>query len=386
MKAPYTLVGDILTPEAIGPAAVVVQDGKIFDVVRSPRPEDLPHRHCEVRGLICPGFIDLQTNGAFGINVGLEPEPLEALVRELPKTGTTSFLPTAVSWPTELYGSFLEALEEASQSPGARILGAHVEGPFLATTRKGAHDPANLRPVDLRLTKKLVSSGMVRMMTLAPELPGAEEAIRLLSDGGVVASAGHTDANYEKMLRAMDAGLSMGTHLYNAMAPFAHRAPGAVGALLTEDRVRASIIVDGVHVHEGALRLAYRQKGSEGLALVTDAMEAAGMPPGEYELSGRKVRLENGEVRLPDGTLAGSALTMDRAVRNAVELLDIPVWDAVRMATETPAEILGLPGKGRIAPGADADLVVLNLDGSVQRTIVAGTTVYGCEEGDGRRA
>jgi N-acetylglucosamine-6-phosphate deacetylase len=385
MKAPYTLVGDILTPEAIGPAAVVVQDGKIFDVVRSLRPEDLPHRPCEVRGLICPGFIDLQINGAFGINVGPEPEPLEALVRELPKTGTTSFLPTAVSWPTELYDSFLEALEEASQSPGASILGAHVEGPFLATTRKGAHDPANLRPVDLRLTKKLVSSGMVRMMTLAPELPGAEEAIRLLSDGGVVASAGHTDANYEKMLRAMDAGLSMGTHLYNAMAPFAHRAPGAVGALLAEDRVRASIIVDGVHVHEGALRLAYRQKGSEGLALVTDAMEAAGMPPGEYELSGRKVRLENGEVRLPDGTLAGSALTMDRAVRNAVELLDIPVWDAVRMATETPAEILGLPGKGRIAPGADADLVVLNPDGSVQRTIVAGTTVYGCEEGDGRR-
>ena len=385
MTAPYTLVGDVLTPEAIGSAAVVIQDGKILDVVRSPRPDDLPRRHCEVRGLICPGFIDLQINGAFGINVGPEPEPLEALARELPKTGTTSFLPTAVSWPTERYDSFLEALEEASQPPGARILGAHVEGPFLASTRKGAHDPANLRPVDLRLTRKLIGSGMVRMMTLAPELPGAEEAIRLLSDGGVVASAGHTDADYEKMLRAIDLGLSMGTHLFNAMGPFAHRAPGVVGALLTEDRVRASIIVDGVHVHEGALRLVYRQKGSEGLALVTDAMEAAGMPPREYELSGRKVLLEDGEVRLPDGTLAGSALTMDRAVRNAVELLHIPVQGAVRMATETPAEILGMPEKGRIAPGADADLVVLNPDGSVQKTIVAGTTVYGCEEDDGSR-
>jgi N-acetylglucosamine-6-phosphate deacetylase len=386
MTAPYALVGDVLTPEAIGSAAVVIQDGKILDVVRSPRPGDLPRRHCEVRGLICPGFIDLQINGAFGVNVGPAPEPLEALARELPKTGTTSFLPTAVSWPTERYDSFLEALEEASQPPGARILGAHVEGPFLAPTRKGAHDPANLRPVDLRLTRKFIGSGMVRMMTLAPELPGAEEAIRLLADGGVVASAGHTDADYEKMLRAIDVGLSMGTHLYNAMGPFAHRAPGVVGALLTEDRVRASIIVDGVHVHEGALRLVYRQKGSEGLALVTDAMEAAGMPPGEYELSGRKVLLEDGEVCLPDGTLAGSALTMDRAVRNAVELLHIPVQDAVRMATETPAEILGMPEKGRIAPGADADLVVLNPDGSVQKTIVAGTTVYGCEEDDGRRA
>jgi N-acetylglucosamine-6-phosphate deacetylase len=380
MTAPYALVGDVLTPEAIGSAAVVIQDGKILDVVRSPRPDDLPRRHREVRGLICPGFIDLQINGAFGINVGTEPEPLEALARELPKTGTTSFLPTAVSWPTECYDSFLEALEEASQPPGARILGAHVEGPFLSPTRKGAHDPANLRPVDLRLTRKLIDSGMVRMMTLAPELPRAEEAIRLLADGGVVASAGHTDADYEKMLRAIDVGLSMGTHLYNAMGPFAHRAPGVVGALLTEDRVRASVIADGVHVHEGALRLAYRQKGSEGLALVTDAMEAAGMPPGEYELSGRKVLLEGGEVRLPDGTLAGSALTMDRAVRNALEMLHIPVQDAVRMATETPAEILGLPGKGRIAPGADADLVVLKPDGSVQKTIVAGTTVYGCGE------
>jgi len=382
----YALVGKVLTPEPIGPAAVIIGNGKILDTVRSPRPANLPRDRREVTGLICPGFIDLQINGAFGVDVGPDPKSLEVLARELPKTGTTSFLPTAVSWPTERYDSFLESLEDASQSTGARILGAHVEGPFLAPTRKGAHDPVNLRPVDLKLTRTFIGSGMVRMMTLAPELPGAEEAIRLLSDGGVVASAGHTDANYEKMLRAIDVGLSMGTHLYNAMGPFAHRTPGAVGALLTEDRIRTSIIADGVHVHEGALRLAYRQKGPEGLALVTDAMEAAGMPPGEYELSGRKVRLEDGEVRLPDGTLAGSALTMDRAVRNAIELLHIPTHDAVCMATQTPAEILKMPGKGRIAPGADADLIVLNSDGSVQKTIVAGIMVYGGQEDDGRRA
>jgi N-acetylglucosamine-6-phosphate deacetylase len=156
-----------------------------------------------------------------------------------------------------------------------------------------------------------------------------------------------------------------------------------VGATLDDDRVRAGIIADGIHVHEGALRVAYRQKGADGLALVTDTMEAAGMPPGEYELSGREVRLQDGAVRLPDGTLAGSALTMDRAVRNAVALLGVSPQTAVRMAAETPAEILGMPEKGRIARGADADLVVLAPDLSVEETIVAGETVY--EKGDDER-
>ena len=381
---PYALVGEVLAPEPLGRAVVVVGGGKILEIVRSPRSADLPRELREVPGLICPGFIDLQVNGAFGIDVGPDAEALAELAHELPKTGTTSFLPTALSWSTERYDPFLEALKDASGSPGANILGAHMEGPFLAPTRRGAHDPANLCPVDLDFARRLVDSGMVRMMTLAPELPGAKEAIRLLTDGGSVASAGHTNASYEETLQAIDAGLSMGTHLYNAMSHLEHRAPNAVGALLVDDQVRAGIIADGVHVHEGALRLAYRQKGPEGLALVTDAMEAAGMPPGEYELSGRKVRLEDGEVRLPDGTLAGSALTMDRAVSNTVELLRVPIRDAVRMATQTPAEILGIHGKGRIVPGADADLVLLAPSGAVYETIVGGETVYlGSREDEG---
>jgi N-acetylglucosamine-6-phosphate deacetylase len=380
----YALVGEVLAPEPLGRATVVVEGGKILEIVRSPRSADLPRELREVPGLICPGFIDLQVNGAFGIDVGPDAEALAKLARELPKTGTTSFLPTAISWSTERYDPFLEALKDASGSPGANILGAHMEGPFLAPARRGAHDPANLCPVDLGFAERVVDSGMVRMMTLAPELPGAKEAIRLLTDDGSVASAGHTNASYEETLQAIDAGLSMGTHLYNAMSHFEYRAPNAVGALLVNDQVRAGIIADGVHVHEGALRLAYRQKGPEGLALVTDAMEAAGMPPGEYELSGRKVRLEDGEVRLPDGTLAGSALTMDRAVSNTVELLRVPIPDAVRMATQTPAEILGIYSKGRIVPGADADLVLLAPSGAVYETIVGGETVYlGSREDEG---
>ena len=178
-----------------------------------------------------------------------------------------------------------------------------------------------------------------------------------------MASAGHTEVSYEEMLQAIDTGLPLGTHLYNAMSSFEHRTPGAIGALLTDDRIRVGIIMDRVHLHEGALRLAYQRKGPEGLALVTDAMEAAGMADGEHELSGRRVRLENGSVRLPDGTLAGSALTMDQAGRNNVTFMGSPLEDAVRMASETPAEILGVFEKGRITPGVDADLVVLSAEG-----------------------
>src|SRR5215207_3044976 len=371
--APYALVGEVLAPEPLGRAALILEGGRILDVVRSPRSGDLPGDRREVSGRICPGFIDLQINGAFGVDVGSDEAGLVELAARLPENGSTAFLPTAISWPADRYEAFLEALKRASAAAtGARMLGAHIEGPFLSRARKGAHDPANLCPVDTGLVEALLYTDLVRVMTLAPELPGAGKAAGLLREGGAVASVGHTDATYEEVLRGLDAGFSKATHLYNAMSPFTHRAPGAVGAVLADDRVRAGIIADGVHVHEGALRVAYRQKGPEGLALVTDAMEAAGMPPGEYKLSGRKARLEDGAVRLADGTLAGSALTMDTAVRNAAEMLRIPLHDAVRMATETPAEVLGMPEKGRILPGADADLVVLGAEGKIEETIVAG--------------
>lgn len=380
--AQSVLVGEAVVPGGLRQIAVTIREGKISEVVNEPRSGDIPVNHRVVEGLICPGFIDLQINGAFGIDVGPDDVGLGELAARLPQTGTTAFLPTAISWPGERYEVFLDVLEKAPSGRGAQILGAHIEGPFLSPERKGAHDPENLRPIDLGLLKDILGAGPVAVMTLAPELEGAEKAAGLLCDSRVVASVGHTNATYEVITRAIDAGFSKATHLYNTMSPFEHRAPGAVGAVLTDDRVRAGIIADGVHVHEGALRLAYREKGLEGLALVTDAMEAAGMEDGEYELSGRTVQLEGGFVRLPDGTLAGSSLTMDSAVRNAVKFLDVPLKEAVRMASETPAEILSMPEKGRIAPGADADLVVLDREGFVQETIVGGKTVYQREGND----
>jgi N-acetylglucosamine-6-phosphate deacetylase len=376
MSEPYALVGEVLTTEAPTRAAVVIRDGKIDAVLREPRSGDLPGNHREFAGLLCPGFIDLQINGAFGADIGTDPETIRTLVAHLPATGVTSFLPTLISSPPERYEEFFAALEEGAAEEGTRVLGAHLEGPFLAPERKGAHDPANLRPVDLGFLRELLRSGKVRLMTLAPELENSLEAIELLLEESAVVSVGHTEATYEEIARAADAGLRLGTHLYNAMRPLAHREPGTVGALLTQDRIRTGIIADGVHVHEAAIRLAYRAKGSEGLVLVTDAMEAAGMPPGDYELGGRKVRLEDGAVRLPDGTLAGSALTMDEAVRNAVRFLGASLAQAVRMAAETPAAAMILDGKGKIAVGCDADFVLLDWEGTVLQTIVSGRTVY----------
>jgi N-acetylglucosamine-6-phosphate deacetylase len=373
-------------PAGTARAAIVVKDGKIADVVAEPRPEDLPERLTEVLGLICPGFVDLQINGGFGADIGPEAEALRTLAARLPSTGVTSFLPTLISSPVDLYDRFFTALKEAEGAPGARILGAHLEGPFLAPSRKGAHDPANIRPVDLGLLRHLLASGRVTVMTLAPELPGAAEAIGLLAEEGTVASAGHTEASHEQIVRAADSGLGMGTHLYNAMSPLKHRDPGTVGALLDDGRLVTGIIADGVHVYEGALRVAHKAKKRNGLALVTDAMQAAGMPPGNYRLGGRRARLEDGAVRLADGTLAGSALTMDAAVRNATRFLDVPLAEAARLASEVPATALGLCHKGELSAGYDADLVVLDSEGFVRQTIVGGEVVYEHEEDEAVRS
>jgi N-acetylglucosamine-6-phosphate deacetylase len=274
----------------------------------------------------------------------------------------------------ERYAGLFDAVERPGAA-GARILGLHLEGPFLAPARKGAHDPDNLRPPDPGVLRELLA-GPVRLMTLAPELPGAVEAVEQIVAAGAVASAGHTDATYDELLRAADAGLTLGTHLFNAMSGLHHREPGTAGALLADPRLRTGIIADGIHVHPAALRIAHASKGADGLVLVTDAMEAAGMPDGDYELSGRQVRVEDGVARLDDGTLAGATATMDEVVRRMARFLDLRIEDVIPMATRTPARALGLEHSGEIAPGADADLVLLDADGGVQETIVGGETVY----------
>jgi N-acetylglucosamine-6-phosphate deacetylase len=375
---PYAVRGKLLLDGALTPGAVVVEGGRIGAVLRAPRDGDLPPAVIET-GIVAPGLIDLQLNGAFGAEVGADPEAIRHLAARLPETGVTAFLPTRITAPPDHYQHVFEAFERARDAAGARPLGLHLEGPFLSPARPGAHRRDLIEAADPALLD-LFLAGPVRLVTLAPERPGALARIRRLRGRGIVVSLGHTDATLEEFAAGVEAGATMATHLYNAMSPFAHRAPGAVGAALVDDRVTVGLIADGVHSHPAAVRLALRAKGPQGVALVTDAMAATGMPPGEYALGGRRVAVDATSARLPDGTLAGAVLTLDRAVRNLVRWGAASPAAALRMAGEVPARLLGLDNAGRLELGRDADLALFDDELRVQSTIVGGETVYRREE------
>ena len=258
---------------------------------------------------------------------------------------------------------------------GAPVLGAHLEGPYLNPKRAGAHNPNHLRAPNLEELATWVGSPMIRLATLAPELPDALEMIRELCARRVVVSAGHSDASYAQALAGFDAGITWGTHLFNAMPPFSHREPGLVGALLSSD-VPIGLIVDGIHVHPAAVKTAFRAKGARGVTLVTDAMAAMGMGRGRYPLGDRAVIVDATSARLADGTLAGSILQMDAALRNVIEYTGCTLVDAITMASATPARVLGLEKKGRLATDCDADLLILDKSLCVEMTVAHGEIVY----------
>ncbi len=327
---------------------------------------------------VIPGFIDVHVHGGGGAqcNTG-ELDELETMARFHAAHGTTALLATTVAAPpVELAVALQTTALATALRGGAAVLGAHLEGPFLSRRRPGAMDPALfLEPTEGVVGRLLdAGAGCVRLMTLAPELPGALELIGALAGAGVVASVGHSDATYEQTRAAVQAGARAATHLFNAMRPFHHREPGVLGAVLDLPEVSCELICDGLHVQPAALRLAYRAKGRAGIRLVTDAMQAAGMPDGEYHLGTATVTVAGGRATIPGlGSIAGSTLTMDAAVRNAVSLLGVSLEEAVTLASANPARLLGLEArKGAIAPGMDADLTVLD-----DRLMVCGTIVDG---------
>jgi N-acetylglucosamine-6-phosphate deacetylase len=375
---PLSVRGRLLLDGRLTPGAVIVRDGRIAEVRLGDLDASLPAPVRQAH-VVSPGLIDLQTNGAFGHEVGGDAEALRALAARLPETGVTSFLPTLVSGTAASYRAGAAALRAAADAPGARRLGLHLEGPLLSPARVGAHDAAAIAGATATLEEvldELVTSGALRLMTLAPERPGALALIHRLRAAGVVVSLGHTDATFEQFTAGIDAGATLVTHLYNTMRGFEHRAPGGVGAALTDERVTVGVIADGVHAHAAALKLALRAKGWERVLLVTDAVAAAGRPPGNYSLGGAPVISDGVVARRADGTLAGSTLSLARAVRFMTEHAGAPVEAALSMATQVPARLLGRPDLGRLAPGCPADLVLWTPTMEVEATYVGGAPAY----------
>jgi N-acetylglucosamine-6-phosphate deacetylase len=372
-----SVAGRLLVDGDLVRGAVVIERGRIVEV-RLGDVAALPSPRLDA-DLVSPGLVDLQVNGAFGLEVGGDPVSLRALAAQLPSTGVTTFLPTAVSAAATEYRALAAGFAAARGTPGARMPGLHLEGPLLAPTRAGAHrrDAVDGAPgtVDDVLAE-LLADGAVRLVTVAPERDGAFGLIDRLRQAGVFVSLGHTDATFEQAVAAIDAGATLVTHLFNAMSPLQHRAPGTVGAALADDRVTVMLIADGVHVHPAALHVALRSKGPERVALVTDAIAAAGADPGRYKLAGVEVISDGQSARLADGTLAGSTLTLDRAVRMMAGLAGARLEDALAMASTVPAAAVGLADVGRIAVGQAADLTLWSAAVEVTATIVGGEIAY----------
>ncbi len=323
------------------------------------------------RGIVIPGFVDLQVNGFAGIDfLGADADGYAAAGEALLETGVTAYLPTFITSEEADLVAALRAVPTGQHGP--RILGVHLEGPFLSPLRLGTHGLLARRDPDPALLERLLAAGPVTLMTLAPELPGALELIDLLHSRGVTVSLGHSDATAAEAHAAFDRGVRTVTHVFNAMRPLAHRDPGIVGAALGRADVVVQAIVDGVHLDPDIVRLLWRLAAGR-LALVTDAIAGAGLGDGTYALGEIEIVVADDVVRREDGVLAGSALTMVEAVRNLVAM-DVPLGRALEAATSVPARVLGDLQLGRIVVGGSADLVVLDDDLEIIRTVVGGET------------
>jgi N-acetylglucosamine-6-phosphate deacetylase len=358
-------------PDGIrGPGFVAIEGARITAIGEG------THAHPDLEvtgGTIVPGFVDLQINGAAGCDFLAPTEAgLEAAHAHLLQTGTVSYLPTLVSAPDDrLRHALAFFADRTRRQTTPRILGVHLEGPFLSPARPGAHRPEYLRSPSVDWIAGLIEEfpGVVRLVTLAPELDGADAVIDYLTSRGIAVAAGHTDATYAQAMAAFEHGVRLVTHLFNAMRPYHHREPGVVGAALWHPDVACSIIADGVHLHPAVIEHVLTVKGPERTILVTDAASVVGASAPACTLGGRPVRVLDGAPRLDDGTLAGSLLTMDQAVRNAAEVGGLD--SAVRMASTTPSRLLGLD-QGALRPGYRADLVLLDRDLRVTASVVGG--------------
>lgn len=367
------------------PAAVTIEGGRITDVdqVGVRAQARLDAQDC----VVLPGFLDIHIHGAAGHDtMDATPAALEGMAQFLVRHGVTGFLPTTMTAP---HASTLAALHNVAQflahppvsadtiPPRARVLGIHLEGPYLSPDFPGAQAASAIRPPDLQEFTAYLDAGPVGLVTLAPELPGADALIAAARARGIRLALGHSAAGYEQAQAAFAHGVQQVTHTYNAMTGLHHRAPGALGAALVDDRIHTQLIADTIHVHPAAMNILMRCKGPEKTILISDAIAATGMQPGRFTLGGQEVIVHNGECRLASGALAGSILTLDAALRNLMAATGLALSEAWLCTSLAPAQALGLEDAlGMIAPGYWADLVVLDEAMDVVATVVGGEIAW----------
>ena len=377
----------IVTPAAVLAHGTVVvgDDGRIAYVGPAARAPRVEGEALDLRGrTLLPGLIDVHVHGGKGVTFGIPGQvgpDLCLYSKWVASTGVTGFL---CSLEAPDAGTLVQVVEESVAAlqvglPGAEGLGIHLEGPFLNPARKGAFNPAWLRQPTLAEAEHLLRSGQgwIRQITLAPELPGAHEVAARMRAAGVVASLGHSDSSYEAASAALRGDFTHVTHTFNAQRGFNHREPGVFGAILASDRVTAELIADTIHVHPGAMKVLLRCLGTDRVVLITDAMTAAGLSDGRYDLVGNVVVVKDGRATLLDGTIAGSTVGLNECVRNVHQQVGVPLPEAAKMASLNPARAMGFADRlGSIAAGKDASLIAVDEDMTVWFTMVKGKLVY----------
>lgn len=356
---------------------LLIEDGMINAISPPGNPEDQGDVNAE-GWIASPGWIDLQINGGFGHDLTTHPEALWEVAVQLPGFGVTGFLPTIITSPADVYQKALTVFRNGPPQGwrGARPFGWHFEGPFLNPQKKGAHNPAWLKNPDKELTRDWSRENGVAMVTMAPELDGADEIASLLYANGVVLSMGHSMATVEETRHAVEMGFTSATHLFNAMPVLDHRKPGLAGEVLVNPKITVGIIADEQHVHANMVRLAWKMKSPDRIVLVSDAVGALGEPPGEFIQGGFKIIVTKDSAKLPDGTLAGSVLRMDQALRNVMRITDSPVEVVLPSLGMNQAKLLKLDQFGQIKPGYCADLTLVDKLGNLKMTMVRGEVLY----------